>query len=265
MTSVHTLGTALVVGATGATGRLLVQQLLTRGWHVRAIVRSRESLEALEALTGHAQLSLVQANVLDLSDGALADHVAGCDAVASCLGHNLTLKGIYGEPRRLVTEATRRLCHAIKVSGRASAVRFVLMNTSGNRNRDLVEPVSFAQRCVIGAVRLLLPPHADNEAASDVLRVEIGRHDPAIEWTVVRPDSLVDHADVTGYEAHPSPIRSALFDAGKTSRINVAHFMADLITQDGVWRRWRHQMPVLYNVETLSSGDVVVPRNPPSQ
>jgi len=262
MTYVHTIGTALVVGATGATGRLLVQQLLMRGWHVRAIVRSRESLAAL---TGNARLSLVQASVLDLSDDALADHVAGCDAVASCLGHNLTLKGIYGEPRRLVTEATRRLCRAIKVSGRESAVRFVLMNTSGNSNRDLVEPISLAQRCVIGAVRLLLPPHADNEAASDVLRVEVGRHDPAIEWAVVRPDSLVDHVDVTGYKAHPSPTRSALFDAGKTSRINVAHFMADLMTQDGIWHRWRHQMPVLYDVETLSSGDAVAPRNPPSQ
>ncbi|UVA77844.1 NAD(P)-dependent oxidoreductase [Pandoraea commovens] len=262
MTYVHAIGTALVVGATGATGRLLVQQLLTRGWHVRAIVRSGKPLDAL---AGHAQLSLVQASVLDLSDAALADHVAGCDAVASCLGHNLTLSGIYGEPRRLVTEATRRLCRAIKVSGRASAVRFVLMNTSGNRNRDLFEPVSVAQRCIIGAVRLLLPPHADNEAASDVLRVEIGRDDPAIEWSVVRPDSLVDHVDVTAYEAHPSPIRSALFDAGKTSRINVAHFMADLMTQDDVWCRWRHQMPVLYNVDTPLPGASDLPRSPPTQ
>ncbi len=98
-----------------------------------------------------------------------------------------------------------------------------------------------------------------------MLRVEVGRDDPAIEWAVVRPDSLVDHVDVTGYEAHPSPIRSALFDAGKTSRVNVAHFMADLMTQDDVWCRWRHQMPVLYNVDTPSSEARDLPRSPPTQ
>jgi len=39
----------------------------------------------------------------------MAQHVAGCDAVASCLGHNLTFKRLFGKPRRLVTDAVRRL------------------------------------------------------------------------------------------------------------------------------------------------------------
>lgn len=29
---------------------------------------------------------------------------------------------------------------------------------------------------------------------------------------------------------HPSPTRSAVFNPGRTSRINVAHFMADLVS-----------------------------------
>lgn len=32
-----------------------------------------------------------------------------------------------------------------------------------------------------------------------------------------------------------------------TSRINVAHFMADLITDDDTWRRWKGRMPVIYD------------------
>ena len=235
----------IVVGASGATGSLLVAELLNRGHRVQAIVRSRERFP--EAIRKHENLSLIHASVLNLSDTELAKHVKNCDAIASCLGHNMSFKGIFGAPHRLVTDATRRLCVAIKANESDTPIKFVLMNTTGNSNRDLNEPVSFAQRCVIGLLRLLLPPHVDNENAADYLRTEIGQKDGAIEWTAVRPDGLTNEDTVTAYELHPSPIRSAIFDAGKTSRINVGHFMADLITEDEVWNNWKGQMPVIYN------------------
>jgi NAD(P)-dependent dehydrogenase (short-subunit alcohol dehydrogenase family) len=237
--------TTLVVGATGATGRLLVEQLLKRGQKVRAIVRSPRKLPA--SLKNHDDLSLTQASILDLGDAEMARHVQGCDAVASCLGHTPSLKGMYGPPRRLVTDATRRLCEAIRSNQPKAPVKFVLMNTAGNRNRDLAEPISFGERCIVGLLRLLLPPHVDNEQAADYLRTHIGQYDGAIEWAAVRPDSLIDWDEVTEYEVHPSPIRSAVFDPGSTSRINVAHFMARLIAEDDTWGRWKGQMPVVYN------------------
>ena len=109
----------LVVGATGATGRLLTEELLNRGHTVKVIVRSPDKLP--ESIKNHANLSVVQAALLDLSDAELAEHVKGCDAVSSCLGHNLTFKGVYGQPRRLVTDATRRLCQAIRANSPGSA------------------------------------------------------------------------------------------------------------------------------------------------
>ena len=190
---------------------------------------------------------MIRASPLTLSDTELAQHVSGCDAVVSCLGHNMSWKGIYGQPRRLVTDATRRLCNAIKANKPAKPVKFILMNTTGNSNRDVFEPISFGQSCVIGLLRLLLPPHVDNEKAADYLRVSIGQNNREIEWVVVRPDSLINETESTKYELHPSPIRSAIFDAGKTSRINVGHFMAELITDDDMWRKWKGQMPVIYN------------------
>ncbi len=237
----------LVVGATGATGRPLVKQLLDRGHTVKVIVRSPHSLP--EALRNHERLTVIQANLLDLSDAKLAEHVQGIDAVASCLGHNLTLKGIYGQPRRLVIDAVRRLCAAIKANQPATRTKFVLMNTSGNSNRDLDEPISLAQKVVIGLLRLLLPPHVDNEQAADYLRTQIGQHDGQIAWVAVRPDGLIDADEVTPYDIYPSPTRSAIFDAGQVSRINVAHFMAELITDEECWQRWQGQMPVIYSKE----------------
>jgi len=237
--------TILVVGASGATGRLLVEQLLSRGHSVKAIVRSSDRLP--ETLRHHDSLAMICASVLDLSDAEMARHVNECGAVTSCLGHNITWKGIFGPPRRLVTDATHRLCAAIRANKPREPIKFVLMNTAGNSNRDLHEPVSVGQRCVIGLLRLLLPPLVDNENAADHLRTEIGQNDKAIQWVAVRPDTLVNQDKVTEYEVHPSPTRSAVFHPGQTSRINVAHFMADLITDESMWNRWKGQMPVIYN------------------
>lgn len=235
--------TTLIVGASGATGRLLVEQLLNRGESVKIIVRDKTNLP--EGLDNHENLSIIRASVLNLSDAEMAQHVDGCTAVASCLGHG----SIYGQPRRLVADATRRLCAAIESHHPETPVKFVLMNTAGFVNQDTSERVSFAETCVIGLVRLLVPPHSDNEQAANYLRTETGRDNKAIEWSVVRPDSLIDENEVTDYEVHPSPSRSAIFNPGKTSRINVGHFMAELITNNDTWSQWRWQMPVIYNKE----------------
>ena len=239
--------TTLVVGASGATGRLLVAQLLEQGQKVKVIVRSPSKLPT--SFLDNENLSISSASILELDNADLARHVKGCEAVASCLGHHLSIKGIYGKPRRLVTEAVCRLCDAIRECKPAKPVKFVLMNTTGNSNRDILEPVSFGQKCVVWLLRLLVPPHVDNEKAADYLRVQTGQNDEMIEWAVVRPDTLTDEVEVSEYEVYPSPVRSAIFNAGTTSRINVGHFMAELINDHDIWERWKGQMPVIYNKE----------------
>lgn len=240
--------TTLVVGASGATGRLLVEQLLERGERVKIIVRSPSALP--ETIRNNEILSVTQASILDLTEAEMAEHADGCEAIASCLGHNLSFRGMFLPPRWLVTHATQRLCDAVKANKPDKPVKFVLMNTAANSNRDLDESISFSQRIVIGILRLFLPPHVDNEGAADYLRTEIGQSDREIEWAAVRPDGLVNEDKVSEIEQHPSPTRSTIFDAGKTSRINVAAFMADLITDDGLWQKWKGKMPVIYNKES---------------
>jgi len=240
--------TTLVVGASGATGRLLVEQLLAQGEKVKIIVRSIEALP--DVIKQNNQLMITESNLLNMTDAELKGHVKGCRAVVSCLGHNLNFKGMFGHPRRLVTGAVQRLCHAIEATSPNSTntpVKFILMNTTGNQNMQAGEKVSTAQSIVVGLIRLLLPPHADNEEAAGYLQSRFGFHHKMIEWVAVRPDSLIDEDNVTEYEAHESPIRSAIFDSGKTSRINVAHFMSQLVIDNGTWHKWKTQMPVIYN------------------
>jgi nucleoside-diphosphate-sugar epimerase len=237
--------TTLVAGASGETGKHLVEQLLKSKQKVKVIVRSTEKLP--ESWQNNDLLTIIQANILDISVDKMAEYVQDCDAVTSCLGHNMSWKGIYGKPRKLVTNAVKLLCEAITKNAPNKPIKFVLMNTTGNSNKDLNEPISVGQKFVIGLLRLLLPPHVDNEKAADYLRTKIGQKNNFIEWVAVRPDGLVNENVVTEYEIYPSPTRSAIFDAGKISRINVGHFMAELISEKDLWNRWKGQMPVIYS------------------
>ena len=237
--------TTLIVGGTGATGKWLVTELLQRGEQVKVIVRKGSKLP--NGVENHENLTVIRASLLDLSDAEMRQYVQGCTAIASCLGHRLTFKGIFGKPRKLVRDAVSRLCQAVEVNNPSYPVKFVLMNTSGNQNRDLNESISFGDRVVTGLVRALVPPHSDNEQAADFLRTQIGQSHGSIQWVAVRPDGLINADAVSNYDIVPSPTRSPIFNAGKTSRINVAHFMASLITDDALWTKWRGQMPVIYN------------------
>ena len=200
--------TTLVVGASGATGKQLVEQLLIMEQKVKLIVRS--TVKIPDTWNHNDKVLIIKASITKISVDEMANYVKDCHAVASCLGHNLTLKGIYGKPRKLVTNTVRLLCNAIKMNSPEKPIKFVLMNTAGNRNRDLVEPISFGQSLVIELLRLLLPPHPDNEKAADLLRENIGQKNTLIEWVAVRPDTLINQNKVAEYELYASPTR-ALF------------------------------------------------------
>ena len=239
--------TTLVAGASGATGKHLVEQLLKLGQNVKVIVRPTSQIP--DSWSNNSNITIIRGDISEMSHEEMRNHVKGCQGVASCLGHNMTFKGIFGKPRKLVKNAVELMCMAIQQTSPGKPVRFVLMNTVGNRNRDINEPVSAGQKLVIGLIRLLLPPHSDNEKAADYLRLSIGQKNKFIEWAAVRPDSLIDNDMVSEYDVHASPIRSAIFNPGKTSRINVGNFMARLLVEKELWDQWKGQMPVVYNRE----------------
>ena len=237
--------TTLVVGASGATGKLLVDKLLVSGQKVKILVRSTSNLP--DSWYNNTRLTIINRTITKITLEEMSEIVADCQSVASCLGHNMTWKGIYGNPKKLVTDTVNLVCEAITKNTSPTPTKFVLMNTAGNSNRDLNEPISLGQKIVVGLIRLLLPPHLDNEKAADYLRKEIGQNNQYIEWVVVRPDNLINEDNVSAYSLHKSPKRSAIFNPGKTSRINVGNFMTRLIKDDNLWSTWKGQMPVIYN------------------
>ncbi|HOX31752.1 MAG TPA: hypothetical protein PLB91_05435, partial [Spirochaetales bacterium] len=57
------------------------------------------------------------------------------------------------------------------------------------------------------------------------------------------------------YELYEAPRRSPLFDPGKTSRVNVAAFMAELLAKGELWETWKGRMPVIYDAGQAAGRD----------
>lgn len=234
----------LVLGASGATGRLVLKRLLDKRIETKIMVRDPSKIP--DNYRNSRFLECITGNITGLETDGYISLVTGCDAVISCLGHNITLKGVFGEPKMLVTDTLKKISEAIMTNGQEKT-KLILMNTAANRNSGIGEKYGMPDRVVLSLLYRFLPPQRDNVEAASFLVNEIGSEIPKFEWTVVRPDTLVDDENESGFEIHRSPIQSPVFKAGKTSRINVSSFMVSLLFDEKLWERWKFQMPVIYN------------------
>jgi hypothetical protein len=248
--AMSTQQTVLLVGGTGRTGRRVVEQLLSRGISVRVIVRSAQKLPA-DAVK-NPNLEVVEADLLSLSDADLRRYIRGCDAVISCLGHVPSIKGIFGPPRDLVTQATTRLCRGIEALQGAKPVKFILMSSvSVNHPGGLDTRRGMFEKALVRILGGLLPPANDNQQAANFLYRNIGTSNPFVQWTVVRPDTLLE-GGVSEYALHASLI-SSLFAPDNSNMANVAHGMCEMVTNPKAWDAWKGKMPVIINAAAPKS------------
>ena len=144
--------TLLVAGASGALGRAVAARALDAGWAVRAMVRdpARVPAELAPRLAGVA--------VADARDAAaVAQAVAGCDAVFSCvgasvlpaLGHGWRGFGAVDWP------ANRTLIDAAKAAGVGRFVYVSVFHTEGMRRLAYVD----AHERVVDHLRATGLPH----------------------------------------------------------------------------------------------------------
>jgi putative NADH-flavin reductase len=238
----------LVLGGNGATGYQVVKQLLKNNVNVKVIVRNTEKLKSLG---NRENLEIITDSILDMDNSRLSAVLYDVDAVVSCLGHNITFAGIWGKPHKLVTDAIQKIHKSIKMEETIKMKKVILMNTTACLDVEAQEKFTTPERIFIAIMRFLLPPQKDNEQAAKYVKSYIGVNDQDIEWVVVRPDTLVNEEEVTDYTVHNSPVRSPVFNSGRTSRINVGNFIMKLLCDNEQWEKWRYRMPVIYNKREL--------------
>ena len=194
----------LVLGATGRTGRALLDLGLARGHHFTGFVRSPQKLSQR-----HPHLSVVEGDPLQAE--ALARALPGHDAVVSALGPR-TADALRGTTL-LSTGAA-----SIVAAMRAAAVR-----------RLAVVSAAFlfpGGGPLVGLARSLLRSHIDDTRAMEdtVKGSDLG-------WTLVRPPRLVDSPDAT-YRAEVDGLPSGMRVTAWLSWKGVAAFLLDSLEHD---------------------------------
>jgi hypothetical protein len=91
---------------------------------IKVIVRSTGKIPA--SWKNNDQISIIEAGISEISIEEMSNYVKDCQSVVSCLGHNLSLKGIFvGKPRKLVTESIKLISNAIQINTPKKPVRLV--------------------------------------------------------------------------------------------------------------------------------------------
>jgi len=156
---------ALVLGASGATGKLVVQQLVKKNIQVRLV--ARESAIIPSQILDDKSIEIIKGNINDFEIAKIKDLVKDCDSVICCLGHNISLKGIFGSPRKLVSNTVAKIIEALHSLNLNK--KFILMSTTAYTNKKISEKNTLGEKIIFSLLKVLLPPHKDNMLAADHL------------------------------------------------------------------------------------------------
>jgi len=238
----------LVVGATGATGKHVVQMMLDKGHHVIALCRSKENmLKKLNDKVDSERLEIYEADITQMDFTEVVALTKDCNYVVSCLGHNMTFKTVFVNDKRLVTDACKLLTDAMPAD-----CRFLLMGSDGVAQKGVDPKRKFGERSVLFLLRHLLPPHVDNEKAAEFL---LSSDRKKLDWVIVRPTNLVDAEEASGKYTISEKAEVSLFGNTTVSRNDVGHFFVELMTNEETYAKYKHKMPVIVGIpEEKSSG-----------
>jgi len=186
-----------VIGATGRTGREIVQQALDRGHEVTAFVRSPEGIGVK-----NKRLTVLKGNVMD--ENQLFQTMQNHDAVISTLGPREVFK-----PSSLLHDSALATTRAMNRSG---VKRLVVLSAAAHFPGIPNRIASFIMR----------------NHMRDSLAMEEIVQGSGLDWTIARPPRLTQE-DYTTYRSREGAAPKMGFSLARKA---VAAFMLDAIEQN---------------------------------
>jgi putative NADH-flavin reductase len=206
----------VIFGASGATGKHLVQQALEQGYEVTAFVRDPNKLSLQ-----HERLSIAQGNVSNY--GAVEKAIQGKDAVLSTLGAN--------SPFRYDAVVTEGLSHIVRAMEQLRLQRLIYLSFIG---------VKESRRAAGTLIRWVAPTLLRTEVAGHEAREKLIRQS-LVNWTIVRPPTLSNGALVRRYRSGETICSTSFVTA--LSRADVAHFMLTQLADKSYTRKAVRLLP----------------------
>lgn len=188
-----------VFGATGGTGRHLVDQALDAGHHVTAVVRDPQRMPV-----SHPCLEVMTVDITDTA--ALVPAVRSRDAVLSALAAS-TKNG------KIATTGVRAILHAMTT---VDVRRLVAVSAVP------VGPVPDGETFVTRAVLTPIISRVFRDVYTDLAQMESEIRNSSTEWTIVRPPRLLDTPATGRYRVS---IGSSVPRGHRIGRADLAHAM----------------------------------------
>ncbi len=196
----------LVIGATGGTGRRLVQQALDQGHQVTAFVRDPAKLRI-----EHDNLRVVKGDVLDYA--SVESAMRGQSAVLCALGHTR-----FFYPNKIQSNGMRNILRAMKACDVPRLICETALGIGNSVGRlGLLHTFFF--------LPLILPFYMWDKLLQEELIAASDR-----DWVIVRPGMLTN-GEARGSYRHGPRVGSYLWPV-RISRADVADFMLKQLTDD---------------------------------
>ncbi len=203
-----------VFGASGPTGKLVVQQALEQGHKVTAFVRSPEKFNL-----SNPDLTVIKADALTPS--TFENHLEGHDVLLSALGIGQSFKDT-----TLYSESGNNIIEAMRKSG---VNKFICLTSGGVEDDD--PSFEFIYKLVFK--RLLRKPYNNMKKLESYLQ---SVND--IDWIIVRPSRLVN-TPLTG--VYRVSARYAPKGGSKISRADLSQFILKQLDSN----EWVRKTPTL--------------------
>jgi len=212
----------LILGTTGRTGRILLNEALKRGHRVTVLISHKGALK-------------INPDLMEVYEGTplnkftLADAMQGCDAVLSALNISRVSDSPWSKLRTSKDFLSSAMKHIIEAATENNIKRIIITTAWGVAETRNDTPLWFRWLIDNSNVRY---QHLDHEKQEALLKAS------SLDWTIIRPVGLTDSEKIrkvkVTFNNQPKP-------SVTISRKNVALFMLDTL-ENNLYNR---QCPVI--------------------